>query len=1206
MNILSGFDEQFKNEVLSLLKSMNLEMSWMNKAEKFFDFSKEMDTGLLEGKRNYSLELWSAAVDAKAKKIVSDIQKQSDTKYSDRYILFMDAIDAVEKMVYQYYDFKFDYNNSDYSNDLCYHAFSLVCEDDFKTRAKLYANMFPGNYYYSGSNFEGCKQVEIAEKNPRFIYEAAKSHNKLRFFALALCFAKNNKFHLFSHNKDNVFSNSEINEMTSYILEQFKAVNPTTVNNTETESYKFFMSVMFMTRNHSKEINSILTKKISGHEEAFLLGVIKNVPSDYFNENLDSLFDILKNYVSTDIIIKSTVLAAYKSNVFTTNGISGLLEKNALDMLAYEAKKYPDEYFSVMRSRDKMTGINAMGFVPDYYYIFYDHMFDILEKENPKASKRLSADRYNDMVELFIQTEKDVSQAPEEVGQYLNGEKDISVLIPKHDIIALNTTQRTFTDYHVRYIIYALRNTPEYLERYIAYKTIQNPYNITDYAREIIRSMRVNNTSSDRYYNLIESLVNEKVPVADRFSLYQNIDNSCFYGDDPDRNKLIEIYTEKMLSYSETNDEEYEQLADMKNVYARKLYAIYLGKTDTCVGNHKKMLLKMCGDSSKEVRREIINSVTVHKELENDVKEMLTAKKQAFRETAIEILNNWGALDYTDILTKAAETDKSTKVADRIRDILGKSSVKVSDNKAEKTSFSPDEYIKAIHKGGRARKIQWLYEVPLPHVHKNDGTLADDTYMQAIILSYTALSYPERPTEADKLANKLDKKELEAFAAEIFSRWYNAGAEAKKKQLMYFAAAYGGNDLIDEMLKCIKNWSSWECARGAIAAETIKGIALNGSSKALMAVDNISHKFKHKQVRFAAVEAMGKAAEILGITPDELGDKIVPDLDFDIERKRIFDYGTRKFNVYLTYGFALEVTDQNGKMLKTLPSPGKNDDEEKAKAEYSEFKQLKKELKSVVSIQSSRLETVLISDRRWNKSNWEKLFIQNPIMQSFAEELIWAAYSDDKCISTFRYMEDGTFNTADCDEFELPDNCTVGLIHPLELDDDTLSAWKEQLSDYEIKQPFLQLERPVFRINEDEKGKYDVERFSGRTISAYSIIGRTEKLGWYKGSVQDGGGFFEFYREDITSREKLSDGTEKLSGHAAEFSFSGCSVGYYDEDVTIENIRFYHPGTVKRGSYVYDKADNEKAIILDKVDPRYFSEIIYQLEQITTGKQPVS
>ncbi len=30
-------------------------------------------------------------------------------------------------------------------------------------------------------------------------------------------------------------------------------------------------------------------------------------------------------------------------------------------------------------------------------------------------------------------------------------------------------------------------------------------------------------------------------------------------------------------------------------------------------------------------------------------------------------------------------------------------------------------------------------------------------------------------------------------------------------------------------------------------------------------------------------------------------------------------------------------------------------------------------------------------------------------------------------------MEDGTFNTKDEDEFEMPENCKVALIHPLEL-----------------------------------------------------------------------------------------------------------------------------------------------------------------------------
>ena len=51
--------------------------------------------------------------------------------------------------------------------------------------------------------------------------------------------------------------------------------------------------------------------------------------------------------------------------------------------------------------------------------------------------------------------------------------------------------------------------------------------------------------------------------------------------------------------------------------------------------------------------------------------------------------------------------------------------------------------------------------------------------------------------------------------------------------------------------------------------------------------------------------------------------------------------------------------------------------------------------------------------------------------------------------------------------------------------------------------------------------------------------------------------------------------------------------------MTIENIRFYRPGTIEHGSYVYDEADDEKAIPLEKIPPRYFSEIILQLEEIT-------
>ena len=112
-------------------------------------------------------------------------------------------------------------------------------------------------------------------------------------------------------------------------------------------------------------------------------------------------------------------------------------------------------------------------------------------------------------------------------------------------------------------------------------------------------------------------------------------------------------------------------------------------------------------------------------------------------------------------------------------------------------------------------------------------------------------------------------------------------------------------------------------------------------------------------------------------------------------------------------------------------------------------------------------------------------------------------------------------------------------------------------------------------------------------------MGRAVKLGWNKGSAQDAGMFYVFYREDITEKVKLDDGSFGLLGTAVELHFSGCYIAVENEEVTLENVRFYTPGTIKHGSYIYDEADNEKSIQLDKVSPRYFSEIILQLEEIS-------
>ena len=66
-------------------------------------------------------------------------------------------------------------------------------------------------------------------------------------------------------------------------------------------------------------------------------------------------------------------------------------------------------------------------------------------------------------------------------------------------------------------------------------------------------------------------------------------------------------------------------------------------------------------------------------------------------------------------------------------------------------------------------------------------------------------------------------------------------------------------------------------------------------------------KFKNKRVRAAALEAMAAAADTLGITSEEVADRIVPDLGFDRNLCRVFDYGKRQFNVYLKPSLEMEV-----------------------------------------------------------------------------------------------------------------------------------------------------------------------------------------------------------------------------------------------------------------------------------------------------------
>lgn len=611
-------------------------------------------------------------------------------------------------------------------------------------------------------------------------------------------------------------------------------------------------------------------------------------------------------------------------------------------------------------------------------------------------------------------------------------------------------------------------------------------------------------------------------------------------------------------------------------------------------------ILAYSQDSSKQVREELERILTERPGWREQVTDLLSSKKAQERELGIRVLAKWNTPQDRQALEELYGREKNAKIRTLLDTVLGHEAAgeslgeDVGENGGGQgnPALAREELIKNLHKGGKKRTLAWAYETPFSPVRTKGGEQATEEYLQALLLCYSSMTKPGVSKDAALLAQELEPQELAVYMGELFDKWMSAGAEAKKRWVLYAASIHGGSDIVQRLHRQIQEWP--QNARGAIAADAVQALALSPQPQALLIVDGIARKFKFKQVKTAAGQALEFAASQLGLTREQLEDKIVPSLGFDEHMERRFDYGSRSFTVTITPALEVEVFDESGKKLKNMPAPGAKDDAEQAAAAYAEFKDMKKQMKATVTSQKQRLELALSSERLWMVSAWQELFVRNPIMHQFAIGLIWGVYEDHKLTRSFRYMEDGSFNTEDEEEYILPESQTgqIGLVHPIELTKESLEAWRQQLEDYEITQPIEQLSRTVYYITTEEQESKSLERFGGMVLNDLSLGGKLTALGWYRGAVEDGGCFDNYYREDASV------------GLRAELHFSGSFVGSGSmggEEITVYDVRFYEADQEERGAYFFGKDDERLA--LKDIPLRYFSEIVWQITKATASSK---
>ncbi|WP_157313935.1 DUF4132 domain-containing protein [Chitinibacter sp. GC72] len=374
-----------------------------------------------------------------------------------------------------------------------------------------------------------------------------------------------------------------------------------------------------------------------------------------------------------------------------------------------------------------------------------------------------------------------------------------------------------------------------------------------------------------------------------------------------------------------------------------------------------------------------------------------------------------------------------------------------------------------------------------------DGTPLPDSALEHL---GTMLRFPSSEgvypgIEQVKAACQRDS--LAAFVWQAFQQWQYAGAPAKDNWAFTALGLLGNDETVRQLVPLIRTWpTEGLLARAQSGLDVLVRI---GSNYALLQLNGIGQKVKSKPLQLAAQQKMQELADNAGLTPDELAERITPDLGLDAAGGLDLDFGPRQFRAGFDEQLKPVVFNHEGVRLADLPKPNSSDNEYRAEQAQKQFKALKRDVKALADQSLKRLERAMCEQRRWQREIFESTLVQHPLLRHVTRRLAWGLYQDEQLQQVFRVAEDLGFTDAADNALTLPADAVIGLPHPLELDEVMLAALSQLFADYEIIQPFAQLGREVFRSDDPASA---LTQALDKAVPTNALRG-LESRGWEKG-----------------------------------------------------------------------------------------------------------
>ncbi len=445
------------------------------------------------------------------------------------------------------------------------------------------------------------------------------------------------------------------------------------------------------------------------------------------------------------------------------------------------------------------------------------------------------------------------------------------------------------------------------------------------------------------------------------------------------------------------------------------------------------------------------------------------------------------------------------------------------------------------------------------------------------------------PAPFNQTVQQIEETAFQAFQREV-------GSAAAEKGILAVAGAGCDASAVGPVQKYLKDWYGIRAAQCKALIAMLSTIDHPAATQFLLSIAN---RFRTKGIREEAEKYVNALAERKGWTLDELADRTLPSAGFGDDGTLALSFGPRQFQLRVTPHLEAMLTDSDGKILKALPAPRKDDDEEQAKAAKKTFSAAKSELKKFTGMQTTRLYEAMCTQRTWTTADWQTYLTGHPLMKFLCQRLVWAAElpsppaplpEGEERLLTFRPLDDGTFTDYEDNDVQLPDKARLRVAHSCHVPAETAAAWTAHLADYSVTPLFTQFGRTTYALPEEKRKETAIKDFEGHIVEAFKLRSLATKFGYTRGQAQDGGWFFDY----IKSFPGL--------GLKVVLSFSGNGLPEENRSVALKDIAFQQAAAEEEPTM-----QMSGGMVLDEVPAVLLSECYNDLRTIAaagTGFDP--